>query len=89
MNSVREILDAIRALPDDERERLVEKLTEGADRGSAQKPVEEPAEGSALEFRNGFYVYTGPVDLSALDHRAAREDRIGHLLAGIGSAGRD
>lgn len=40
-----------------------------------------------LELRNGFYVFTGPVDVDAADHRKARDECADHV-AGVAGAGR-
>ena len=86
MSSVHEILEAIRALPRPERMRLVEQIAGELDEERSQKADLEPAPGSLLELRNGFYVYTGPVD-PALDHRVTREERVDDLVR-LASAGR-
>ena len=89
MNSVRDILDAIRGLPRPDQLRLVEELTSELESEPANDTPVEPPPGSNLELRNGFYVYTGPVaDPAALDHRVARDERIDHLARGA-SARRD
>jgi len=86
MNSVRDILDAIRGLPRPDQLRLVEELTSELEGEPANDTPVEPPPGSNLELQNGFYVYTGPVvDASVLDHRVARDERIEHLARGASS----
>ena len=87
MNSVRDILDAIRGLPRPDRLRLFEELATEIDEEPAHElPHGAPPPDSSLELRSGFCVYTGPVaDLSALDHRVAREERTDHLGSGARS----
>jgi hypothetical protein len=83
MNSVRDILDAIRGSPLSDRLRLVEELTTELESVPANAAPVEPPEGFNLEVRSGLYVYTGPVDdPSMLDHRLARDERIDHLARG-------
>jgi hypothetical protein len=80
MNSVGEILDAIRALPRPDRLRLAEALAAEFESEPNAGALPAPPAGSNLEVRSGFYVYTGPVrDPSVLDHRVVREERIDHL----------
>jgi len=79
--TVREILDAIQALPRPDRLRLVEQLNGEAMRDRLSSPELEPPPGSMLELVDGFYVYTGPLADPALDHRVDREARIDHLIA--------
>jgi len=88
VNSVRDILDAIRALPRPDRLRLAEQLTEELGSEPLQGPAVEPPAGSQLVLKNGFHVFTGPVARAALDHRVDREERIAHL-ARLAGAGRD
>ncbi len=77
--SVNEILQAIRGLPRPERLRLVAELElELAQEGAGQTVT---ADDPLLEERGRLLVYTGPVDVKALDHRAAREERIEQLMA--------
>ena len=83
MNSVREILSAIRALPRPDRLQLVEKLNAELEGESAATADPEPPAGSLLELRDGFYVYTGPIADDTLDHRLDREERIDQLIARI------
>ena len=79
--TVREILDAIHALPRPDRLRLVEQLNDEAmsDRLSAVEP--QPPPGSMLDLVDGFYVYTGALSGPAVDHRVEREVHIDHLIA--------
>lgn len=79
--TLREILDAIHALPRLDRLRLVERLNEevGSDGAAAEEP--DPPAGSMLELRDGFYVYTGGLADPALDHRVDREERVDNLIA--------
>lgn len=79
--TVREILDAIHALPRPDRLRLVEQLNDEAlsDRLSAVEV--HPPPGSMLELVDGFYVYTGALSNPDVDHRVQREDQIDHLIA--------
>ena len=74
--TVREILDAIHALPRPDRLRLVDQLNDEAmsDRLSAVEL--QPPPGSMLDLVDGFYVYTGPLCDPGLDHRADREARV-------------
>jgi hypothetical protein len=80
MSSVRDILEAIRALPRPERLRLAEQLKQEL----AEVPVPErvPDQSSPrLEQRGRLLVYTGPIDSSAFDHRLDREERVDELIA--------
>ena len=79
--TVREILDAIHALPRPDRLRLVEQLNEEAVSDQVLSAEVEPPPGSMLDLRDGFYVFTGSLSDPALDHRVDREDRIDHLIA--------
>jgi hypothetical protein len=79
--TLREILEAIRALPRADRLRLFEDLNEEARREAAASEELEPPPGSMLDLRDGFYVYTGPLADPALDHRVDREDRVDQLIA--------
>jgi hypothetical protein len=83
MNSVRDILEAIRALPRPDRLRLAEELHQQLQAESA--PAQDPVlpEGSQLELRDGFYVHKGPIAHDAVDHRLAREDRVDRLIGRI------
>lgn len=77
--TVGEILEAIRALPEAERVRLVEQLKREL---AAGLTTEEAAKmGPDFEVREGFAVYTGPLPDPALDHRVDREERIDELIA--------
>jgi hypothetical protein len=79
--TVREILDAIHALPRPDRLRLVEQLNDEA-LGDRLSAVElQPPPGSMLELVDGFYVYTGPLSDPGVDHRVHREAQIDHLVA--------
>jgi len=79
--TVREILDAIHALPRPDRLRLVEQLNDEAltDRLSAVEV--QPPPGSMLELVDGFYVYTGALSDPAVDHRVDRDAQIDQLIA--------
>jgi hypothetical protein len=79
--TLREILDAIHALPRPDRLRLVEWLNREAWGDQAVFEQAEPASDSMLELRDGFYVYTGPLTDAALDHRVDREERTDGLIA--------
>lgn len=84
--TLREILDAIHALPRPDRLRLVERLNEEA-WGDRTGPEEiEPPPDSMLELRDGFYVYTGPLTDTALDHRVDREERTDSLIARLNAS---
>jgi hypothetical protein len=88
VNSVRDILEAIRALPRPDRLRLAEQLTEELRSEPLQGSAVEPPAGSHLVLKNGFHVFTGSVDQAELDHRTDREERLAHL-ARLAGAGRD
>jgi hypothetical protein len=79
--TLREILDAIHALPRPDRLRLVERLNQEAWSDQAGSKEIEPPLDSMLELRDGFYVYTGPLTDVALDHRVDREERTDSLIA--------
>jgi hypothetical protein len=86
MGTVSDILDAIRTLPRPDRLRLLEQLEADLhNQGEPAKHRSAPPD-PRLELRNGFYVFTGPVDIDAVDHRRLREDRADHIarLAGAG-----
>jgi hypothetical protein len=83
MNSVRDILDAIRALPRPDRLKLAEALTQELEGDKAVQSDLKPPPGSLLELRDGFYVYTGRFGGEAFDHRVDREERIDELIARI------
>ncbi|HEY6728669.1 MAG TPA: hypothetical protein VI197_31875 [Polyangiaceae bacterium] len=83
MNSVRDILDAIRALPRPDRLKLAEALTQEIEGEKAAHANFKPPPGSLLELRDGFYVYTGRLGSSAFDHRVDREERIDELISRI------
>jgi hypothetical protein len=79
--TLREILEAIHALPRPDRLRLVEQLND-EELNDQLAPAElQPPPGDALELVDGFYVYTGALADPALDHRADREAQIDHLIA--------
>jgi hypothetical protein len=88
VNSVRDILEAIRALPRPDKLRLAEQLTEELGSEPLQGPAVEPPAGSQLVLKSGFHVFTGWVDRAELDHRIDREERLAHL-ARLAGAGRD
>jgi len=79
--TVREILDAIHALPRPDRLRLVELLNGEALSEQVSTGEVQPPPGSMLELIDGFYVYTGPLSDPAIDHRVDREAQIDHLIA--------
>ena len=79
MKSVRDILEAIRALPYAERVRLAEQLSEELEGAPLQTPAMEPPTGSRLVLQNGFHVFTGSVEQAELDHRAAREEHLASI----------
>ena len=82
MNSVRDILDAIRALPRPDRLKLAEALSQELGGEGASSDLKPPP-GSLLELRDGFYVYTGRLGSGAFDHRVDREERIDELISRI------
>ena len=88
MNGVRDILEAIRALPRPDRLRLAEELTEELGAEPLRGPAPELPPGSRLELKNGFHVFTGAVNRAELDHRIDREERLAHL-ARVTGADRD
>lgn len=78
--TLRDILDAIRALPRPDRLRLAEQLN----RELVEVSAEEPESLSPhLEPRGRLLVYTGPLAEPALDHRAVREERVDHLSSQV------
>jgi len=79
--TVREILDAIHALPRPDRLRLVEQLNDETLSDRLSSVELQPPPGSMLELVDGFYVYTGPLSDPALDHRLDREARIDDVIA--------
>ena len=83
MNSVRDILDAIRALPQPDRLKVAAALIQEIQGEKAEHSELKPPPGSLLELRDGFYVYTGRLGSSALDHRIDREERIDELISRI------
>lgn len=62
MNGVRDILEAIRALPRPDRLRLAEQLSEELGSEPLQGPPVEAPSGSRLVLKNGFHVFTGSVE---------------------------
>jgi hypothetical protein len=68
--TIREILDAIQALPRPDRLRLVEQLNDEALRDRFSAGELQPPPDSMLELVDGFYVYTGPLADPEVDHRA-------------------
>jgi hypothetical protein len=89
VSTVRDLLDAIRALPGPDRLRLVEQLaTELGDEGTEHPVADLHPAGPDLELRNGFFVFTGRANPADLEHRAARDERI-ERLARLAIAGRD
>ena len=79
--TVRELLDAIHALPRPDRLRLVEQLNGEAVSDRLSSDELQPPPGSMLDLVDGFYVYTGLLADAALDHRVDREARIDHVIA--------
>lgn len=79
--TVREILDAIHALPRPDRLRLVEQLNDEALCDRLCLVELQPPPDSMLEVIDGFYVYTGRLADPAIDHRADREAQVDHLIA--------
>ncbi|HET7539988.1 MAG TPA: hypothetical protein VFK05_08950 [Polyangiaceae bacterium] len=79
--TVREILDAIQALPRPDRLRLVEQLNDEALKEGLSALEVQPPPDSMLELVDGFYVYTGPLSDAVVDHRVDREIQIDHLIA--------
>lgn len=76
--TVREILEAIRALPRPDRLRLAEQLNHELVGPSSEK---EEALGPHMEQRGRLLVYTGPLPDPALEHRADREERVDELIS--------
>ena len=83
MNSIRDILDAIRALPRPDRLKLAEALSQEIEDEKAASSELKPSPGSLLELRDGFYVDTGRLGGSRFDHRVDREERIDELISRI------
>ena len=83
MNSVRDILDAIRALPRPDRLKLAEALSQELEGMEGPSSNLKPPPGSLLALRDGFYVYTGRLSSEAFDHRVDREERIDELISRI------
>jgi hypothetical protein len=77
VNSVRDILEAIRALPRLDRLRLAEQLSEELGSEPLQgAPLEAPS-GSRLVLKNGFHVFTGRVDGAKFAHRIGYAEQKG------------
>lgn len=83
--TVRELLEAIRALPQPDRLQLVEQLSRELvdppvplthQQDSQMDPLSDQ-----MEQRGRLLVYTGHLPDPALDHRVDREERIDHQLA--------
>jgi hypothetical protein len=83
VNNVRDILDAIRALPRPDRLKLAQALGQELEGESEARTGPVPPSGSLLELREGFYVYTGRVGSSAFDHRVDRADRVDELVSRV------
>jgi len=79
--TVREILDAIHALPRPDRLRLVDQLNDEAMSDRLSTVELQPPPGSMLDLVDGFYVYTGPLSDPGLDHREDREARVDDVIA--------
>lgn len=76
--TVREILEAIRALPRPDRLRLAEQLSHELVESAAER---QTPLGPHMERRGRLLVYTGPLPDPALAHRVDREDRIDDLIS--------
>lgn len=76
--TVREILEAIRALPRSDQLAIAQQLSR-----ELVEPVNDKAKelGPYMQKRGRLLVYTGPLPDAALDHRAAREERIDELIS--------
>lgn len=85
--TVREILDAIHALPRPDRLRVVEQLNDEAMSDRLGDVELEPPPGSMLEPVDGFYVYAGALSDPTADHRAEREAQIDHLITRLDAPG--
>jgi hypothetical protein len=81
MKTAEEILEAVRALPREQRVRLLGQIVAELER---QQLVAELSAASGLEERGRLLVYTGPVPDPALDHRVDREERVDDLVARLG-----
>ena len=88
MGTVSDILEAIRTLPRPKRMELFERLATELDDESRPPTEDRVPSDPRLELRNGFYVFTGAVDVDAGDHRKIREERADHI-ARLAGAGRD
>lgn len=83
VNNVRDILEAIRALPRPDRLKLAKALSHELE-GESEAPTElVPPSGSLLELRDGFYVYIGRIGSSAFDHRVDRAERVDELVSRV------
>ncbi len=76
--TVREVLQAIRALPRPLRLRLAEQLI--GEFGDVPASDTEQL-GPHMEPRGRWLVYNGPLSDAALDHRADREERVDYLVS--------
>lgn len=85
--TVREILDAIQALPRPDRLRLVEQLNNEATTDRPAAVEFQPLLGSMLELVGGFYVFTGALSDPTADHRAEREAEIDRLITRLDAPG--
>ncbi len=73
-------------LPRPDRLRLVEQLSEELGSELLQEaPLEAPS-GSRLVLKNGFHVFTGPVEQAELDHRIDRGEHLAHLSRFAGAS---
>ena len=79
--TLREILEAIQALPRPDRLRLVEQLNDEAMSDRLSVVDLQPPPSSMLDLVDGFYVYTGAFFPPAADHRVQREAQVDHLIA--------
>lgn len=85
--TVREILDAIHALPRPDRLRLVEQLNDEATSDRLAAVELKPPPGSMLELVDGFYVYAEALSNPTADHRTEREAQIDHLITRLDAPG--
>jgi hypothetical protein len=83
VNNVRDILEAIRALPRPDRLKLAEALSQELEGESNAPTGLVPPSGSLLELRDGFYVYTGHNGGGAFDHRVDRAERVDELVSRV------
>lgn len=79
MDTVSDILDAIRMLPRPEKVRLAQELSRELDGEPKPLSDERVPSDPRLELRSGFYVFTGPVGPDAADHRKLRDERADHI----------